>query len=52
MIGVDILPDRVSALNAGKSPIIDAELSRYLAEKNSTCQQVLIWRMRLLVQIT
>ena len=33
VIGVDILPDRVSALNAGKSPIIDAELSRYLAEK-------------------
>lgn len=34
VIGVDISQDRVDALNARRSPIIDAELSRYLAEKN------------------
>lgn len=33
VIGVDISQDRVDALNARKSPIIDAELSQYLAEK-------------------
>ncbi len=33
VIGVDLLQDRVDALNARKSPIIDAELSEYLAEK-------------------
>ena len=33
VIGVDILQDRVDALNARRSPIIDAELSQYLAEK-------------------
>ena len=34
VIGVDISQERVDALNARKSPIIDAELSQYLAEKN------------------
>ena len=34
VIGVDISQDRVDALNARKSPIIDAELSQYLAEKD------------------
>ena len=34
VIGVDILQERVDALNARKSPIIDAELSDYLAEKD------------------
>lgn len=34
VIGVDLLQDRVDALNARKSPIIDAELSMYLAEKD------------------
>ena len=34
VIGVDISQDRVDALNARKSPIIDAELSEYLAEKD------------------
>ncbi len=34
VIGVDISQDRVDALNARKSPIIDAELSKYLAEKD------------------
>ena len=34
VIGVDISQERVDALNAGKSPIIDAELSEYLAEKD------------------
>ena len=34
VIGVDILQERVDALNARKSPIIDAELSQYLAEKD------------------
>ena len=34
VIGVDILQERVDALNARKSPIIDAELSEYLAEKD------------------
>ena len=34
VIGVDILQERVDALNARKSPIIDAELSEYLANKN------------------
>ena len=34
VIGVDISQDRVDMLNARKSPIIDAELSQYLAGKN------------------
>ena len=33
VIGVDVSWERVEALNARKSPIIDAELSEYLAEK-------------------
>lgn len=33
VIGVDISQDRVDVLNAGKSPIIDVELSKYLCEK-------------------
>jgi UDPglucose 6-dehydrogenase len=33
VIGVDISQERVDALNVRKSPIIDAELSEYLAEK-------------------
>ena len=34
VIGVDICQERVDALNARQSPIIDAELSEYLAEKD------------------
>ena len=34
VIGVDIAQDRVDALNARKSPIVDAELSEYLADKD------------------
>ena len=34
VIGVDIAQERVDALNARKSPIVDAELSDYLVEKN------------------
>ena len=34
VIGVDISQERVDALNVRKSPIIDAELSEYLAEKD------------------
>ena len=34
VIGVDISQDRVDKVNARKSPIIDAELSQYLANKN------------------
>lgn len=34
VIGVDISEDRVHALNARQSPIVDAELSEYLAERN------------------
>ena len=34
VIGVDICQERVDALNARKSPIIDAELSEYLGDKN------------------
>ena len=34
VIGVDISQERVDALNVRKSPIIDAELSEYLAAKN------------------
>ena len=34
VIGIDILQDRVDALNTRRSPIIDAELSQYLAEKD------------------
>ena len=34
VIGVDISQERVDSLNARKSPIIDAELSEYLAEKD------------------
>jgi UDPglucose 6-dehydrogenase len=34
VIGVDISQERVDSLNARKSPIIDPELSQYLAEKD------------------
>ena len=34
VIGVDISQERVDLLNAQKSPIVDAELSEYLAEKD------------------
>ena len=34
VIGVDISKERVDALNMGKSPIIDAEISDYLANKD------------------
>ena len=34
VIGVDISHERVDALNARRSPIMDAELSEYLAEKD------------------
>ena len=34
VIGVDISKERVDALNARKSPIIDTELSEYLVEKD------------------
>ena len=34
VIGVDISQKRVDALNARKSPIIDAEISEYLADKD------------------
>ena len=34
VIGVDISQERVDSLNARKSPIIDAELSEYLADKD------------------
>lgn len=34
VIGIDISQDCVDALNARRSPIIDAELSQYLAEKD------------------
>ena len=34
VIGVDISQERVDALNMRKSPIVDAELSKYLAEKD------------------
>lgn len=34
VIGVDISQERVDALNSRKSPIIDAELSEYLSEKD------------------
>jgi len=34
VIGVDISQERVDTLNARKSPIVDAELSEYLAEKD------------------
>ena len=33
VIGVDIAQERVDALNSRKSPIIDQELSQYLANK-------------------
>ena len=34
VIGVDISQERVDALNARKSPIIDSEISQYLVEKD------------------
>ncbi|WP_445322602.1 nucleotide sugar dehydrogenase [Roseobacter sp. HKCCA0882] len=34
VVGVDISRERVDAINARKSPIIDLELAQYLAEKN------------------
>lgn len=33
VVGVDINQERVDALNARKSPIVDTEISKYLAEK-------------------
>ena len=36
VIGVDILTERVHLVNQRKSPIIDPELSYYLAEKKLT----------------
>ena len=35
VLGVDISPKRVDALNARKSPIVDKELSDYLNQKDS-----------------
>ena len=34
VIGVDVSPEKVDAVNASKSPIIDEELSEYLTEKD------------------
>lgn len=34
VVGVDISQDRVDAVNMRKSPIVDAELSKYLVEKD------------------
>ena len=34
VIGIDISQERVDVLNARKSPIVDADLSEYLAEKD------------------
>ena len=34
VIGVDVSQKKVDDLNARKSPIIDAELSKYLVEKD------------------
>ena len=34
VIGVDVSQDRVNCVNSRKSPMIDAELTEYLAEKN------------------
>ena len=33
VIAVDILPEKVDLINAGKSPIEDREIERFLAEK-------------------
>jgi len=33
VIGVDVSRERIDAINARKSPIIDADLSKYLTEK-------------------
>ena len=40
VIGVDISQERVDALNARKSPIIDGEMSKYLIEEDlkSVCE--------------
>ena len=51
VIGVDILQKRVDAINARQSPIIDAELSEYLAEKDlnlRNCSRTLRSRMMLI----
>ncbi|MEO1987134.1 MAG: nucleotide sugar dehydrogenase [Martelella sp.] len=33
VVTIDIVPERVEALNAGRSPIVDVEIERYLAKK-------------------
>ena len=34
VIGVDVSQDRVDAVNAKRSPIVDAEISQYMDEKD------------------
>ena len=38
-IGVDLVQDRVDAVNSRVSPIIDFELSQYLTEKDGVRQR-------------
>ena len=40
VIGVDILQERVNALNSRQSPILDNELSKFCQKKQYICDHV------------
>ena len=51
VIGVDISQERVNLLNSYKSPIVDAELSEFLAKAELNLKLAPLWKTPLLVLI-